>query len=312
MYKWLIFAVFAALATPVAVIAEEETTSTEVTGETESQFTEEELAYFAWANEFQESLTPQTGVIDLPGGFAKLTVPENFYYLSPSDAKRVLEEAWGNPPQEAPNLGMLFPVEHDPFTYGSWAVEIDFEEEGYVKDDDAEDIDYDELLEQMKKDTAAANPDRVAAGYDEVELVGWAAPPHYDKETKKLYWAKEIHFSSMETNTLNYNIRVLGRKGYLLLNFIAGMEELGEIEGQLDTVLAMAEFKEGSQYRDFDPDIDKVAAYGIGGLIAGKVLLKSGIIAGALVFLKKFIVIIVVAVGGFFARIFKRGKKEEV
>lgn len=309
MYKWLFFAAFAALAAPTIAIADEETTPVEAAAETD--FSEEDLAYFAWANEFLKSLTPQTGEIDLPGGFAKLTVPENFYYLSPSDAKRVLEEAWGNPPQDVPNLGMLFPAEHNPFTSGSWAVEIDFEEEGYVKDDDAEDIDYDELLEQMKKDVAAVNPDRVAAGYDEIELVGWAAPPHYDSETKKLYWAKELHFSSVETNTLNYNIRVLGRKGYLLLNFIADMEQLNEIEGQLDTVLAMSEFKEGSQYRDFDPDIDKVAAYGIGGLIAGKVLLKTGIIASALLFLKKFIVIIVVAIGGFFARLFKRNKTEE-
>jgi uncharacterized membrane-anchored protein len=36
-----------------------------------------------------------------------------------------------------------------------------------------------------------------------------------------MYWAKEINFGGDSENTLNYNIRVLGRKGVLLLNFIA-------------------------------------------------------------------------------------------
>ena len=35
-------------------------------------------------------------------------------------------------------------------------------------------------------------------------------------------------------------------------------------------------FEEGNRYSDFDPGIDKIAALGIGGLIAGKVLAKAG------------------------------------
>ena len=41
-------------------------------------------------------------------------------------------------------------------------------------------------------------------------------------------------------------------------------------------------------YSEFNPDIDTVAAYGIGGLIAGKVLAKAGVLAAGLVLLKKF------------------------
>ena len=39
--------------------------------------------------------------------------------------------------------------------------------------------------------------------------------------------------------------------------------------------------------------MDKVAAYGIGGLVAGKVMAKAGLFAAALIFLKKFGVLIV-------------------
>ena len=39
------------------------------------------------------------------------------------------------------------------------------------------------------------------------------------------------------------------------------------------------EFDDGNRYSDFNPDIDTVAAYGIGGLIAGKLAAKAGIFA---------------------------------
>jgi uncharacterized membrane-anchored protein len=105
---------------------------------------------------------------------------------------------------------------------------------------------------------------------------------------------------------LNYNIRVLGRKGVLILNFIAGMSQKEIIDSKLDTVLSMAEFDQGSRYEDFDPDIDTVAAYGLGALVAGKVAVKTGLLAAALLFLKKFGVIVVAGVAGVFGKIFKR------
>ena len=50
----------------------------------------------------------------------------------------------------------------------------------------------------------------------------------------------------------------------------------------------MASFTVGNTYEDFDSSIDTVAAVGIGGLVAGKVLSKAGLLAVALIFLKKF------------------------
>jgi uncharacterized membrane-anchored protein len=276
---------------------------------TESTLSTEEAEYLAWARELWDSMARQQGTVQLPNGVATLTVPEQFYYLNPEDAQRVLVEVWGNPPGEL-NLGMLFPTGQTPFDDDVWGVTIDYEEEGYVADEDADEINYSELLEQMQEDTRASNQERAELGYEAIELVGWAAPPFYDKTSHKLHWAKELKFGEGEqTNTLNYNIRVLGRKGVLVLNFIAGMNQQPLIEQQLTHVLAMAEFNEGSRYDEFNPDLDTVAAYGLGALVAGKVAVKTGLIAAALIFLKKFGIIILIALAGLFTKLFKRKKQ---
>jgi len=124
---------------------------------------------------------------------ATLEVPEDFYYLDPDDAQRILVEMWGNPPGEK-SLGMLFSAEITPFDDQAWGVTIDYEEEGYVEDTDAAEINYDELLEQMQDETRAASQERVAAGYEAIELIGWAARPYYDEKSHKLHWAKELAF----------------------------------------------------------------------------------------------------------------------
>jgi len=236
-----------------------------------------------------------------------LDVPDSFYYLSPKDAEIVLVDVWGNPPQQN-TLGMLFPADMTPFDQHAWAVTIEYEEDGYVSDEDADDIDYSDLLEQMQSDTDFASQERVKQGYEPIELIGWAATPYYDSVSHKLHWAKEIKFGQDELNTLNYNIRVLGRKGVLVLNFIAGIDQKDLIETQLDSVLAIAEFDTGSTYTDFDPDLDEVAAYGIGALVAGKLAAKAGLLAGGLVLLKKFGIFLVIGIGAFLRKIF--GKKE--
>ena len=228
----------------------------------------------------------QTGTIDLGDGLALLHVGEEFKYLSPENAEFVLSDLWGNPPG-GNSLGMLFLKDDNPLTDSTYAVDIYYQEDGHIKDDDAEEIDYDELLETMKEDAIAESEYRMANGYESIELIGWASPPFYDLGRKKLHWAKEFNFGGSEENTLNYNIRILGRKGVLVLNVIGEMYVLDQVKADIDKILASVEFTEGNRYSDFDPSMDEVAAYGIGGLIAGKVLAKAGILAKIGIFLAK-------------------------
>lgn len=276
--------------------------------EPESELSEEQQ-YLAWADNLWASMNPQTGNITLAGDVAELRVPETFYYLNKADSKKVLEEIWGNPPGSAAQLlGMLFKQGATPFDGDAWGVTIEYEQDGYVSDVDAAELDYTELLEQMQHDTAQTSKARIEQGYEPIQLIGWAAPPYYDKSTNKLHWAKEIKFGQAELNTLNYNIRVLGRKGVLVLNFIASIEQLPEINNNIDSVLAMADFTDGSKYSDFNPDLDDVAAYGIGALVAGKVIAKTGLLAGAIIFLKKFGIVLLIALGALLKKVFSRNK----
>lgn len=232
-------------------------------------------------------LNYQQGPVFLGSNIAKIDVGEDFYFLNAKDAQYVLADLWGNPPDPS-TLGLLMPAGITPFHGGSWAVEIYFDDIGYVSDEDANDYDYSELLTTMKSDTRESSAWRVENGYDSIELVGWAAEPFYDQEDRKLHWAKELRFAGSEDTTLNYNIRALGRKGVLVMNFIAGMDNLAEVEQTAPIVMEMTNFTQGNTYSDFNPSIDKVAAVGIGGLIAGKVLAKTGFLVTALLLLKKF------------------------
>ena len=278
-------------------------------GAAESDPSVEEQAYIDKVEKIWSTVEIRRGNIDLAGGVARLEVPDSFYYLDPLQAEKLLADIWENPPGSGSStLGVLIPRDFHPLAKESWAATIFYEPDGYVSDDEADSIDYDDLLEVMQQSTAEASKDRVAQGYESIELVGWAAEPYYDKATHKMYWAKEIRFGGADYGTLNYNIRVLGREGVLVVNFIALMEQLPAINRQLDTVLAIADFEQGSRYGDFDPNIDKVAAYGIGALVTGKVLAKTGILAALLVFLKKFGVFIVVGGAAFIGRLFKRDK----
>lgn len=268
----------------------------------------EQEQYAQWAQTTWDSMDRQTGEITLSEAGASLSISEEFYFLNAKDSATVLTEIWGNPPSDSV-LGMIFPAHTTPFDGDSWAVTFEYEEDGYVSDKDAQDIDYSDLLKQMQKDTQEANEYRIENGYSTVELLGWAAEPFYNADSNKLYWAKELKFGNDQEHVLNYNIRMLGRKGVLVLNFIASLDQLPEIEQSLPTVLAIADFNDGSKYSDFNPEMDKVAGYGLGALVAGKVLAKTGILATILLFLKKFGVIAIIAIGAFFRKMLFRKKQ---
>lgn len=161
----------------------------------------------------------------------------------------------------------------------------------------------------MQEETEAFNQERLELGYDAVSIIGWAAEPFYDEQRKILHWAKEIKFGANEDHTLNYNIRVLGRKGVIVLNAVGGIADLAYVQNDLEHVLDIVQFNEGHTYADFNPDLDEVAAWSLGGLVAGKILAKVGVLA----FLLKFWKILAIGVAGVFGTLWKkfRSNKEE-
>ena len=266
------------------------------------------------ATKLAEGFDYQQGPVSLPGLGVKMTVPAEYYFFGEADSRRMLTEVWGNPPGSAGGVrGMILPSSHTPLDE-TWAAVLTYDDDGYVSDEDAKNMDYTELLKTMQESTAEASKERASSGYGTMQLIGWAQPPFYDPLTHKLHWAKEIEFDGKAPHTLNYDVRALGRKGVLKMNFVADMKQLDEIQRVIPTVMAMPEFQQGFRYADYVPSTDKLAAYGIGGLIAGKVAAKLGLLALGLVFLKKGFVLVLLAVGALWKGItslFSRKSKQE-
>jgi uncharacterized membrane-anchored protein len=256
------------------------------------------------------ALSYQTGNIVLPNKVATLHLAGNYRYLDPAETEKLLV-AWGNQPGNE-TQGSIVPTEVDPLTPEGWAVILTYENDGHVDDSDAKDIDYDDMLKDMKQGTEDNNEARKQAGYEAVHLLGWAEKPHYDSEAKKLYWAKELQFEGSGSNTLNYDVRVLGREGVLSMNAVASIGQLTQIRSDMKPLIQVAEFNEGYRYAEFNSKTDRMAEYGLGALIAGGVAAKLGLFGklfALLVAFKKIILVGLVAIGSFVAKMF--GKKKD-
>ncbi|MNM62099.1 hypothetical protein D3C81_734130 [compost metagenome] len=265
------------------------------------------------AEQFVQSLHFRSGQIDVPEAKAHFNLDNEFRYLDKADARRVLEDMWGNPPDDSV-LGLIVPRSPALTADDSWAVVVTYSDDGYVSDEDAHKIDYDELLSDMQGNIRDANPEREKAGYGTLDLIGWAVPPRYDAASKKLHWARELAFNDTPKHVLNYDIRVLGRQGYLSLNAVSSMSEVGMVREGMGRLLPMTEFNEGARYADHNPSTDKVAAYGVATLIGGGLAAKAGLFAKIGLLLAKFWKLLLIGVlflGGSIGKLFggKRDKK---
>jgi uncharacterized membrane-anchored protein len=250
----------------------------------------------------------QTGTVQVSDGKATFNLGPEFRYLDPKQTARLLTEGWGNPPSEE-TLGMIIPAGTSPLSAEGWGVVVTYEEDGYVDDKGAEKIDYNELLGEMKKSVVEENKERAKAGYEPMQLVGWAEPPRYDKATNKMYWAKDIKFGNAPVDTLNYNIRVLGRRGVLVLNAVSTVDQLASVRMSMQQLLPAVEFNPGHRYADFIPGKDKMAEYGIGALVVGTLAAKTGlfkVLLAGLLAAKKFVIVGIAGLGAWLRKTFKK------
>jgi uncharacterized membrane-anchored protein len=251
----------------------------------------------------EKSLHPSGGTIQIPGGHATLNLGKDYYFVSADEAKRVLTEAWGNSPQSISGvLGMVFPAGRT-FYDGAWGAVIQYEDSGHIDDKNATSEDYEAVLTSMRDGEEEQNKAAKEGGYSASHLVGWAQPPSYDAAGKTLIWARDIKFEGSPQDTLNYDVRKLGRTGVLSLNMVDGMSNLPAIRTAAVDLGRTVQFEGGSGYADFNKSTDKMADYGLAGLVAAGagvlIAKKLGLIGIALLFLKKGIVIaLALAAGG--------------
>ena len=247
-----------------------------------------------------DSIKGQTGAIQLPSAHCTLNVPEGFVFLGPYDSKHLLVDYWGNPEDRLNGvLGTMVKGDADIFYNVETAYVVSYDNCGYVSDKDAINIDYDALLKDMQEGVEEENKNNPTG--QRWELLGWGWHPTYDNQKKVLAWSKHYRIDG-EQEVLNYDVRVLGKAGFVVITAVASPDAKGQLMTDNTAIINSVNYNDGFRYSDFNPETDHVAEWTIGGLIAGKVLAKAGVWA----ILAKFSKIIIIAVIGFFAAIRKR------
>ena len=265
--------------------------------------------------QLRDSLKPIHGVVSLPSAKASLNLGTRYYFLAAEDARKVLTEGWGNPPSASDDvLGMIFPTGKT-FLDDTWGAVVRYENTFYVSDKDADTADYTAMMKDIQAGVEQENIERKKGGYLPLNVVGWAQPPSYDAKRHDLIWAQDIQFGDEQDHTLNYDVRHLGRAGVLSMNMISNMSKLPEVRQAAIEVGAAADFDAGSRYADYEAG-DKKAEYGLAGLVAAGVGLgvakKAGLLAVALVFLKKGAFLIAAALAGMAAWVRKLFPNKDV
>jgi len=234
------------------------------------------------------------------GDVAEIGVPGGFVFYDGKTTRALMKKV--GEPVSGRELGLLMP------TNRQWSVIFEFNDIGYVKDDEKDKLDADKILKSIIEGTNEANKERQAAGRPPLIVDGWEVPPKYDEATHNLEWAIRAH--SGGENVLNYNTRLLGRRGVMETVLIVDPDDLQATLPQFRQLLADYKYRTGNSYAEYRPG-DKIAEYGLGALILGGAAVgaaKLGLLGPLLVILKKFWVLIVAAlaaVANFFKRTFK-------
>lgn len=227
------------------------------------------------------------------GNIAQINVPSGYRFTA-TDGTVKLMEAYGNL-TNGDELGYISPLDM------GWFAVFEFDDVGYVKDDEKDKLDADKILEQLKEGQEAANKELSKRGMPTLTVVGWQTPPFYNPQTNNLEWAIRLRTGD-GSSVVNYKTKLLGRRGVMDVVLVCDEEEMPTLIPEYQKLLTGYSFKKEESYAAFSKG-DKIAEYGLTGLIVGGGLLvaaKSGLLAK----LWKPILIGLVAVGAFLKRIF--------
>lgn len=246
--------------------------------------------------------------VDVGNDLAKLDLPSEYVFADGKDAKKLMKEMDNT--VTGIEQGIVFAKD----TNENWYVLFEFDDIGYVRDNDAKKIDADKLLSEIKEGTEQDNKERRKKGRSTLDVIGWDEKPHYDPNSHNLVWS--VLSNSDGEQIINYNVRILGRGGVTEVTLVAGKDEMEKVKPKLETIINNYSYKEGKKYTDYIKG-DKAAEVGLTALIAGGAgagAAKVGLLAKILLVLKKIWILIIVAIGGVFKKvfgIFKRKPKSD-
>jgi uncharacterized membrane-anchored protein len=236
--------------------------------------------------------------VGLLGDIAEIKVPEGYLFAGKDGAQKVLQLTHNIPSGQ--ELGVVVPAGNG----SNWFMIFEFEDTGYIKDDDKDKLDANAILKNIQEATEAGNETRQSKGWSRLHVSGWENPPHYDPLTHNVTWALRVKGdNSNDAGDVNHRIRLLGRHGTMNVDLVASPLEYASSISDLNSLISGFSYVEGNRYSDFRAG-DKVAKYGLAALIAGgtgAVLLKTGLLAK----FWKLIVVAIVSLAGFIKKLFR-------
>src|SRR5262249_14457087 len=120
--------------------------------------------------------------------------------------------------------------------------------------------------------THEQNEERAKLNLPPIYVGQWAELPHYNKAAHQVIWALEVKDEDSESapvTSINYNTRILGRRGVLSMNLVTDPHYLLVNKFKVASLLNATTFNRGETYAEYVPGQDKAAGYGIAGLILG-------------------------------------------
>jgi uncharacterized membrane-anchored protein len=192
---------------------------------------------------------------------------------------------------------------------------LSFNEEGHISVEDWSEIDPAAMLKEISDKTEQSNLERRKNGSNRLHVTGWLQQPTLDRVTNTVYWTFGARGDD-NIELINSVALRLGRTGFEKLVWITDKPHFIPAGGggELDVMLRAHNFDPGHRYADFTTG-DKVAAYGVAGLVAsvaGVKLAKVAAAAGGLILLKKFGAILLLPflfLFGYIKRLFTRKPK---
>jgi len=239
---------------------------------------------------------------------AQIQVPAGYVFLDGKQTRAMLEAA--GEPVSGNAVGFLSSTNEE------WAVYFDYSDIGYVKDDEKDKLDAAKLLKAIQAGNDEGNKERARNGNPPLIIVGWEQEPKYDEKTHNLTWA--IRATSEGKPVLNFNTRLLGRKGVMEVVLVCDPANLQTILPTFNGLLTDYKFNTGESYAEYKPG-DKIAKYGLGALVLGGAAVgaaKLGLLGPVILFFKKawkLVIVALVAVLGFFKKLLNKitGNREE-
>jgi uncharacterized membrane-anchored protein len=217
------------------------------------------------------------------GKVAELKLPEKYHFIGKDSIEKFYEVTQNM--RSGNEVGVVLAPGYMLF--------FDYDDVGYVKDEDKDKLDGDKLMKSMTENEEAANEARKKRGWDQMKLKGWATAPHYDAKTNNLKWAINLTSSQdgFKDVFINESIRLLGRGGVMNVTLVSDTAGFKVAEADADKLLAgNFGYVAGQKYSEFKAG-DKVAAYGLSALVLGGAAVmagKLGLFAKLGVFFGKF------------------------